>query len=95
MVEQLTYLCECASRSNIAVKVVPFGTEYYSALPFMIAELENAKIVNLDDNLSGRVIEVNGDVIESSKIWEDVREAALPPKDSIELIEKVIEEWQM
>jgi transcriptional regulator with XRE-family HTH domain len=95
MIEQLTYLCECADQSSIVVKVVPAGTEYYSALPFMIAELDSAKIVNVDDTLSGRVIEVNGEVVEASRIWEDVREAALSPKDSIELIEKVIEEWRI
>ncbi|MDN3354754.1 helix-turn-helix transcriptional regulator [Actinomadura sp. DC4] len=95
MVEQLAYLCECAKRPNIVAKVIPAGIEYYSTLPFMIAELDNAKLVNVDDILSGRVVEGNGDVVEASKIWEDVREAALPPKDSMKLIEKVIEEWQL
>ncbi len=95
MVEQLIHLRECTKLPNVVIKVVPSGTEYYSTLPFMIAELDGVKITNVDDALSGRVVEVNGEVVEVGKIWEDVREAALPPKDSLELIEKVIEEWQI
>lgn len=95
MAEQLTHLRECTKLPNVVIKVVPSGTEYYSALPFMIAELDGVKLMNLDDNLGGRVVEKNSEMVENGKIWEDVREAALSSKASLELIEKVIEEWQI
>lgn len=94
MVEQLAHLLECVARPNIVIKVIPSDTLYYSALPFMIAELDGAKITNLDDALSGRVIERNGEITEITKIWEDIREAALPPKESAELIKGVMKEWE-
>lgn len=94
MLEQSEHLRDAANEPYIVVKVVPSGTEYYAAYPFMLAELDGAKVVSIDDVLMGRVIEGNGDVAEVTKIWEDIREAALSPRESLVLIEGVINEWQ-
>ena len=94
MLEQLMHLHDSANQPNIVVKVVPTGTEYYSSLPFMIAELDGMKVVSIDDTLMGRVIEENGKIADVTKIWEDIREAALSPAGSLALIERVITEWQ-
>lgn len=94
MVEQLKRLRDLAAQKNIVIKVVPSGTEYYAGSPFMIARLDRAEVVNLDDALKGHVIEGHADIAEINKIWEDIREAALPPADSLELIEEVSKEWQ-
>lgn len=94
MIEQLEHLRDAANEPYIVVKVVPLGTEYYAAYPFMLAELDGAKVVSIDDVLIGRVIEGNSDVAEVTKIWEDIREAALSPRESLALIEGVIKEWQ-
>ncbi len=94
MIEQLTHLCDLTTRSNIVVKIVPLGAEYYSALPFMIARLDGVELANLDTTLRGQVMEENGDVTEVNKIWEDIREAALPSTASLELIKEVTKEWE-
>jgi hypothetical protein len=47
-----------------------------AAQPNIVIKIAH-EIVNLDDALSGRVIEGNGDVAEINKVWEDIREAAL------------------
>lgn len=94
MIEQLTHLCNLAARPNIVVKIVPLGTEYYSALPFMIARLDGVELVNLDTTLRGQIMEGNGDVAEVNKIWEDVREAALPSTNSLQLVQDAIQEWE-
>lgn len=94
MVEQLKRLRDLAAQLNIVIKVVPSGTEYYAGTPFVIARLDGAEIVYLDDALRGRVIEGHAEVVEINKIWEDIREAALPPADSLGLIEEVLKEWE-
>lgn len=94
MLDQLTRLRDVAQQSNIVVKVVPSGTDYYAACPFMIARFNGTEIVNLDTALYGQVIEDPDQVAEMTKIWEDIREVALPPKESVELIERVMEEWK-
>lgn len=95
MVEQLKLLVDLATRPNVVIKIVPSGTEYYAGTPFMIARFDGIEVVNLDDALSGRVIEGHRDVAEINKIWEDIREAALSQNDSRELIEKVMKEWDV
>jgi transcriptional regulator with XRE-family HTH domain len=94
MAAQLARLGELASQGNIVIKVIPTGTKYYAALPFMIARLDGVELANLDTALRGQVIEGNGEVVEINKIWEDIREAALSPSDSFQLIEKVIRQWE-
>ncbi len=94
MAGQLARLCELAEQTNVVVKIIPSGTEYYAGCPFMIARLDGAEIVNLDTALRGQVIEGRQEVGEITRIWEDIREVALSPRESAELIEKVIEEWK-
>jgi transcriptional regulator with XRE-family HTH domain len=93
MLEQLTRLRDLASQPNIVIKIVPSNTEYYAGCPFMVARMDSIEIVNLDDALSGRVIKERGKVVEIVKIWEEIREAALSSKESLQLIEKVMEKW--
>ncbi|MEV0400254.1 helix-turn-helix transcriptional regulator [Actinoallomurus sp. NPDC050550] len=95
MIEQLRQLCDLAMRPNIVIKIVPSGADYFVSTPFMIARLDGVDLVNLDDALIGRIIEGGAEVVEMAKIWEDIREAALPPQDSVALMEKVTEEWEL
>lgn len=94
MVAQLSRLAELAEQRNIIVKVVRSGTDYHAGCPFMIARLGGAEIVNLDDALIGHVVEGNGHVARINTIWEGIREAALSPADSLELIKEVLSEWE-
>ncbi len=95
MSQQLERLRELATHSNIVIKIVPFGTAYYAGCPFMTARLDGIEVGNLDDALSGRVIEGKAEVVEITKIWEEIREAALSPKESLQLIERLIDEWKI
>lgn len=94
MADQLARMCDLAQQPNIVIKIVPFGTEYYAGCPFMIARFNKTEVANLDTALDGQIIEDNDRVTEITKIWEEVREAALSPKESVELIERVAEEWK-
>lgn len=94
MVDQLARMLDLATRDNIVVKIVPMGTDYYVAPSFMIARLDGVDLVNLEDALIGRILEERAAVVEIAKIWEDIREVALPPKDSIQLIEKAMSQWE-
>ena len=94
MADQLARLRDLAEQPNIVIKIIPSGTEYYAGSPFMIARLDGFEIVNLDDALSGRVIDGHSQVTEIVKVWEDLREAALSPAQSIELLVSVLKEWE-
>ncbi len=93
MLEQLARLCELASQPNIVIKIVPLGTEYYPSCPFMTARFNRTEIANLDTTLNGQVIEAEAKIAQITKIWEDIRETALSPHESVELIERVTKEW--
>jgi hypothetical protein len=47
----------------------------------MIARFDGVEIANLDDALSGRVIEGNSDVAELAKIWETSEKRLCPPEN--------------
>ncbi|MCO6010757.1 helix-turn-helix transcriptional regulator [Actinoallomurus purpureus] len=94
MFDQLAHVRDLAQWSNIVVKIVPAGTNCYAGGPFMIAKLDGVEIANLDTALRGQVIEKPEQVAEIGRIWEDIRELALSPKDSLTLIERVAKEWE-
>ncbi|WP_433186875.1 helix-turn-helix domain-containing protein [Actinoallomurus sp. CA-150999] len=95
MVEQLKRLHDLANWRNIVIKIVPSGTEYYAGTPFMIVRMDGAEIANLDDALAGRIIEGGDELVQINKVWEDIRESALSANGSLELIEKVLKEWEV
>jgi hypothetical protein len=73
---------------------VPLYTEYYAGCPFMIAKFDGVEIANLDSALRGQIVEGRDEIFELTRIWEDIRRVALSPKESLNLIEKVMEEWK-
>lgn len=93
MAEQLIRLRELAEQPDIIVQTVPSGAEYYAGCPFMIVRFDGTEIANLDDALRGQIIEGRDEIAELTRIWEDIRRAALSPKESLKLIEKVTAEW--
>ncbi|MEV5707542.1 helix-turn-helix transcriptional regulator [Actinoallomurus sp. NPDC052274] len=94
MIDQLVRLLDYATWPNILIKIIPEGTEYYAGSSFMILRLDDANVVNLDDALNGRIIDGRGEIAEVNKIWEEIREVALPCNQSVELIEKAIKKWE-
>jgi hypothetical protein len=93
MAEQLARLRELAERPDIIVQIVPSDAEYYAGCPFMIAKFDGVEIANLDSALRGQIVEARDDIFELTIIWEDIRRAALSPKESLKLIDKVRQEW--
>ncbi|HEU5156329.1 MAG TPA: helix-turn-helix transcriptional regulator [Streptosporangiaceae bacterium] len=93
MVEQLTHLRDLAEHPDIVVQIVPSGVDYYAGCPFMLARFDGTEIANLDSALRGQIVEGHDEVAQITRVWEDIRRAALSPKESLELIEKVIAEW--
>jgi transcriptional regulator with XRE-family HTH domain len=94
MMDQLARLCDLSSQSNIVIKVLPMGADYYPAYPFMTVRFGGTEIANLDSALDGQVIKDEHKIAEIAKIWEEIRESALPPKASRELIEQAMEAWK-
>ena len=93
MVQQLTRLRELAEQPDIIVQIVPSDAEYYAGCPFMIAKFDGTEIANLDTAFRGQIVEGRDGIAEITRIWEDIRRAALSPKESLKVIEKVIAEW--
>lgn len=94
MVPELEHLRDMAKLPKITVKIIPYGKEHIATIPFMIARMDGVEIATIDDALTGRIIETYGDVTQIMMMWDDVREAALPAEESLEMIERAIEEWQ-
>lgn len=94
MARQLARLRDLAAWPNVVIKIIPFGFEYYSGCPFMIAKLDGAEIANLDSVLDAQIVEGHEDMAEIARVWEDIREAALSAKESLELIERALQAWE-
>ncbi len=61
---------------------------------FAIASLDEAPdVVYLEHARAGQVTDRPEDVRETMNIWEAIRAEALPPRASLDLLAKVMEQW--
>ncbi|GGK68825.1 transcriptional regulator [Sphaerisporangium melleum] len=96
MHDQLTRLLALAERPDVVIQIVPLETGAYSGLAggFAIADSSGREIVYIDNALSGDVVEHAPEVAIMRRLWESLRAAALPMKQSLELMTKVAETWK-
>lgn len=78
------------------VQVVPLSADTYHGLagPLVIAAVDGTEVVYLDTQLRGYVLGANEAVSEAKRRWNAIRAEALPRGQSVELIERVAQQWR-
>ncbi|MFC5754441.1 helix-turn-helix domain-containing protein [Actinomadura rugatobispora] len=94
MHNQLAHLVEMARRDDIIVQVVPFDSGVGAGFiaPFVIATFDGGEVAYVDDQLGAEVVEEPENVAVLRRMFERFRAEALSRPDSIELIERTMEE---
>jgi len=93
---QLEYLVGLTGRRNIFLQVVTSSAGGYAGLggPFVIAELPTGnELVFMEATFSGHTLERPDHVAQVTRLWESLRDEALPGKQSIEFIKEVANTW--
>jgi transcriptional regulator with XRE-family HTH domain len=93
---QLLHLVELAEHPNVIIQIIPASAGYHPGLvgAFMIAKFDGIEVAFQDGTVTGYVLEDRDQVSAFSRVWENIRAAALPQAASIELIAKVAEQWK-
>lgn len=96
MREQLLKLLEVAQQPNVSIQVVRLGSGAYPGLAgdFGIAALDGHEYVYVDDAFSGDVLEDPEDVAVMKRVWLTLHSHACSARESMELIEKAVKQWE-
>ncbi len=92
MRDQLEHLLACVSPPNLTVQIVRSADNPHSVGAFMIATVEGSEVGYVETAIRGIVTSSREDIASLQASWESIRTFALPQRESIELIRKVIEE---
>lgn len=89
---QLTHLCQAARQSNVTVQVLPYAVGAHPGMSgsFVILQFDepsSSDVVYIESQASDLFLESEADVAQFTAIYEYLRALALPPDDSIALIE--------
>ena len=96
MRDQLQALVKTSERPNVTIQVVPASASVHSGMngAFAIASFNgDPHVVYLESARAGQVTDRPDDVQPITDIWEAIRTEALPPRASLDLISKVMEQW--
>ncbi|WP_433307929.1 helix-turn-helix domain-containing protein [Actinoplanes sp. CA-030573] len=97
MRDQLSKLIEAARLPNVTLQILPFATGAHAGMDgtFVILEFEeegDADVVFIDNATGGLFLEKADELRKYISIFDAVRATALPPEESIEMIEMLVEE---
>lgn len=97
MRDQLRHLIAAARRPNVTIQILPFAAGEHAGMDgtFAILEFEeegDADVVFIDNATGGLFLEKAEELRKYISIFDTVRAAALPPEESYELIEMLVEE---
>ncbi len=97
MLDQLNRLIEAARLPNVTLQILPFVVGAHAGMDgtFAILEFEeerDADVVFTENATGGLFLEKSEELIKYTSIFEAIRSTALPPEESIEMIEMLIEE---
>ncbi len=97
MRDQLAKLIETARLPNVALQILPFAAGAHAGMDgsFVILEFEeegDADVVFIDNATGGLFLEKSEELGKYTTIFDSVRATALPPEESIEMIEMLVEE---
>nr|WP_279491749.1 helix-turn-helix transcriptional regulator [Actinomadura sp. KC216] len=97
MHDQLLKLLDMAEWPNVWIKIVPSTVGEYAGLAgnFHIATMDGRGFAWVDDAFSGDVLEHPESVATMERVWEALRDKALPREQSIELISRAVDRWKM
>jgi transcriptional regulator with XRE-family HTH domain len=93
---QLQRLVEVADDPHTRLYVVPAGAGAYAGTdgPFVLASGPGSHVAGfLDGQLSGQLVEYEGDVAVLWAAWDSCRGEALPHRESVKLIEEIAQIW--
>ncbi|SFO98770.1 Helix-turn-helix domain-containing protein [Amycolatopsis arida] len=96
MREQMLHLAEIARQPRVVVQVVPPDASASAKFtgPFVVASFDGGnEVAYVDNQLRGEVVERPDDVAQLRQVFELFRSDALSKRQSIELIEKVADQW--
>jgi transcriptional regulator with XRE-family HTH domain len=94
MREQLEYLITCVAPPRLTVQVIRSADNPYSVGAFTIATVDGGEIGYVETAIRGIVTSSRADITDLLAAWELIRTYALPQKESIELIQEMIEgQW--
>jgi transcriptional regulator with XRE-family HTH domain len=90
---QLRHLVECGSMPNVTLRVIPFGVGAHPVMDNMFNVLEFGdvapRVVYVEGLMGWIFIEKERDVARYEQVLEHLREIALDPKETIDLISKI------
>ena len=93
MAAQLRHLVEAGSMPNVTLRAIPFGVGAHPAMDSMFNILEFGavapRVVYVEGLMGWLFIEKERDVARYEQVLERLREIALDPKESIDLISKI------
>jgi len=97
MLDQLKKLIETARLPNVTLQILPFAAGAHAGMDgsFVILEFEeegDADVVFIDNATGGLFLEKAEELSKYVSIFDTVRASALPPEESIEMIEMLVEE---
>jgi transcriptional regulator with XRE-family HTH domain len=97
MLDQLKKLIEAARLPNVTLQILPFAAGAHAGMDgsFVILEFEeegDADVVFIDNATGGLFLEKAEELSKYVSIFDTVRASALPPEESIEMIETLVEE---
>ncbi|GIG85531.1 helix-turn-helix domain-containing protein [Plantactinospora endophytica] len=96
MREQLEQIITLAELDHVQVQVVPAATGIYLGLAgqFIVAEMpDDSRVGYADNQLKAQIVDQAGEIAKLVRMWEVVRNDALPVKQSLELIKEVSKIW--
>jgi transcriptional regulator with XRE-family HTH domain/predicted Zn-ribbon and HTH transcriptional regulator len=96
MNDQLARLAEMAERENIVVQIVPANSKACAGFigGFVIASFDGNEIGYVDNQLDGDTIESAAGAARLRRFFDVFRADALNQQESINLIQRVAEEWK-
>ena len=97
MLDQLKKLIETARLPNVTLQILPFAAGAHAGMDgsFVILEFEeegDADVVFIDNATGGLFLEKSEELGKYIPLFDAVRSSALPPEESIEMIEMLVEE---
>lgn len=99
MGRQLDFLVEVSGRPNITLQVLPFGAATYAiaSFPFVILRFEDdatSNVIYSEGYRDAVYLDKADDVRAYTRLWDELRAAALGPVESRELIAQIADQFK-
>lgn len=93
--DQLTHLIYSAAKPSITLQVLPFAAGVHPLRHGSLSLLwqpDGGSIAYLENNVSGQLLEEADEITECRLAYDQVRDMALTPPDSVKFVERILEE---